>query len=249
MPRLIYSTVKHKEKNTLPHFEPISSAPDSAMNFLFISSMLSTILAVPVMSIFLIFNPNDKSVDGYFIFYVILFNVVLIAVVIIVFIYENKRAFTDTIIDEKGIRYYNKFKGVVVKDLPWSSFVKSEKTSYDLIYPKYDIWSRTEGVVNRRSLFEKFFWRILVGKKIILHKDLFRGRHFFCMFYSNRLELIRTFLLGVSYYKSDLTVDPNVFREQYIDPETFVIDYKTKSRVSIIACFFAILIIIVIFFL
>lgn len=236
--------MKHKEKKSLPEFEAISSAPDAAMNFLFIFLVFCLISIMPITSVVSIVISNNESKDGYLTFYVVLFTVVIITVFMVALIYENRRAFTSTIIDEKGIRYYNKFKDVVVKDLPWSSFAKREELSYDPIYPRYDI----RALRSYKSGFDQFLWGIMIDKKNTLHKDFFRGGHFFCMFYSNRIELIKTFLLGVAHYRPDLTVDPEIFPEHSIDPETYVIDYKQKSKIAIIGWFLVILTFVIVYF-
>ncbi|MBF4516053.1 hypothetical protein IRZ71_06855 [Flavobacterium sp. ANB] len=135
--------------------------------------------------------------------------------------------FTTTIVDEKGIRYLNKFNGFVVKDLPWSSFAKKEDFTYLLESPKYDVSSNTP----MKSVFDQFAWPVLINKNVVIHTDAFLGRHFFCMFYSNRTELIRSFLLGIARYRPDITVNPAIFVNHNIDMENYIIDYR-KRRIT-----------------
>ncbi|MCC9065297.1 hypothetical protein [Flavobacterium piscisymbiosum] len=145
---------------------------------------------------------------------------------------------TSIIIDEKGILYFNKFNNRVVKDLQWSSFAKREKLAHVFEPPKYDVTS----VTPMKSFYDQFYWPVLIDNTVTVHNDAFLGRHFFAMFYVNRLELIRTFLLGVAHYRPDITVDPIIFSNHYIDPENYNIDYRQRNLIRIMAALFCIVV-------
>lgn len=151
---------------------------------------------------------------------------------------------TTIIIDEKGIRYLNKFNNRVVKDLPWSNFTKREKMEHVFEAPKYDVTS----IRPMKSFYDQFYWPVLIDNTVTVHNDAFLGKHFLAMFYANRLELIRAFLLGVAHYRPDITVDPIIFSNHYIDPENYNIDYRQQQRIRILSAVFCILILGLIFY-
>ncbi|MEZ0130926.1 hypothetical protein AB9T88_14630, partial [Flavobacterium sp. LBUM151] len=187
----------------LPPFEAISSKPILFFNALFGLFGICFLLFFLCGMIFLTTNSfNETGLDE--IATVVLFSIFLFAFVsfLSLIIYYRKRMYTTTIIDENGVRYLNKFNGVVVKDLPWSCFAKKEKVEYVLEPPKYDVNSNTP----MKSLFDQFYWPVLINGKIVVNSDAFLGKHFFAIAYSNRLELIRTFVLGIAHYRSDITI-------------------------------------------
>lgn len=152
--------------------------------------------------------------------------------------------YTTTIIDEKGIRYLNTFNNKIVKDLPWKSFTTKENFEYFFEPPKYDVNANTP----MKSVFDQFSWPVLKEGKVVIQTDAFLGKHFFGMFYSNRSELIRTFLSGIAHYRPDITIDPAVFVSHYIDPETYVINYRKRRKIEIITGFFCVVILVFLYF-
>ncbi|MCD0469674.1 hypothetical protein [Flavobacterium sp. JAS] len=178
------------------------------------------------------------SVAAFFIFLAALSGIVVLL------IYSRKKMYTSTIIDEKGIRYLNKFNDKIVKEFPWSSFSQKEDFVYVLESLQYDINSSTP----TKSLFDQFYWPVLVNEKVEIHTDAFLGKHFFSMFYANRLELIRTFLLGVRHYKPGITIDPSIFANHYINPETYVIDYRKRRRIGIIGSLICVFVLAILYY-
>jgi ABC-type multidrug transport system fused ATPase/permease subunit len=229
----------------LPPFKSVTSKPMLFFNIMLGLFGVFFLLFFPGGMIFLITNSFDETgLDenaSVFLFLIFLFALVSFVSLII---YYRKKMYTTTIIDEKGIRYLNRFSGVIIKDLPWTSFAKKEKFEYVLESPKYDVNSNTP----MKSLFDQFYWPVLIDGKIIIHNDAFLGKHFFVMLYSNRLELIRIFALGIAHYRPDITIDPNIFVNHYIDPNSYMINYRERRRIEIIGGSFCVLILVFLYF-
>ncbi|MFH6991489.1 hypothetical protein [Flavobacterium sp. FlaQc-48] len=233
------------QQKSIPPFRPISSKPMLLPNLILGLFWVSFALFFVGGIVFLATNSLeenglDEIATGvlFFVFITVVLGIILLLM------YSRKKMSTTTIIDEKGIRYLNTFKNRIVKDLPWSSFEKREKLEHYFEPPKYDITSTRPS----KSFFEQFYWPVLVDNKVIAHNDAFTGKHFFVMLYANRPELIRTFLLGVKHYRPDITIDPIIFANNYIDPESFVINHGLRRRLEIIGTLLFILILVIVYY-
>ncbi|OMQ09180.1 hypothetical protein [[Flexibacter] sp. ATCC 35103] len=227
------------QQKSIPPFKAVSSKPILWLNFVFGLFWVCFVLFFVAGIVFLLFSSHEEiGLDV--IAYVFLFLIFFIALagIVVLLIYSRKKIYTTTVIDEKGIRYLNKFNNKIVKELPWNSFAKREKLEYVFEVPKFDVSSQ----MPMKSLFDQFYWPVLIDNKVTVHNDAFLGRHFFVMFYVNRLELIRTFLLGVAHYRPDITVDPIIFTNHYINPENYSIDYRQQKRVRIMSAVFCIVV-------
>lgn len=220
------------QQKIIPLFRAISSKPIVLLNFIFSLFWIFFVFFFVSGIVFLLFSSSeDIGLDVIaFVFLFLIFFIALTSIAVLL-VCSRKKMFTTTIIDEKGIRYLNRFNNRIVKDLPWSSFEKREKLQHIFEFPKYDVTS----VTPMKSFFDQFYWPVLIDNKIRVHNDAFLGKHFFVMFYTNRLELIRTFLLGVAHYRPDITIDPIIFSDHYIDPKTYNIDYRKQRFNEIIA--------------
>ena len=238
--------MRNQIKKPLPPFKAISSKPILFFNALVGLFGICFFLFFLSGMVYLITHSFDETgLDE--IATVALFFIVLFALVSFLglLFYYRKRMYTTTIIDEKGIRYLNKFNDAIVKDLPWSSFAKKEDVLYVLEPPKYDVNSNTP----MKSLFDQFYWPVLVNGKVIGISDAFLGKHFFFMFYSNRLELIKTFVLGIAHYRPDITIDPAIFANHYINSETYSINYRQRRQIQIFGGLFCVVILVILYFL
>lgn len=237
--------MQNQQKNLLPSFTALTSKP-----MLFLNSILGLFGSLFLLfflgaMVFLITHLSDETgldeIATVAFFLICLFAIVSFSALLF---YYRKRMYTTTVIDEKGIRYLNKFNNVIVKDLPWSSFAKKEYVAYVLEPPKYDVNSNTP----YRSLFDQFYWPVLEEGKVMVHNDAFLGKHFFTMLYSNREELIRTFLLGIAHYRPEITIDPAIFANHYINPETYIINYRQRRQIQIMGGLFCALILVILYF-
>lgn len=234
------------QQKVLPYFRPVSSKPMLFLNLIFGLFCVLFALFFGAGLIFLSTNSLEETgLDeiGTAVLFFVFFVVVL--AIIVLLIYSRKKMYTTTIIDEKGIRYLNKFNNRVVKELIWSSFATREKLVHYFEPPKYDITSMRPS----KSFFDQFYWPVLIENKVIAHNDAFTGRHFFAMFYANRPELIRTFLLGLAHYRPDLTIDPFIFTNYYINRNSYIINYREQRRIEILAGLFCIVLFVVLYFL
>jgi len=220
------------QQKSIPPFRAISSKPIILLNFIFGLFWVCFVLFFVAGIVFLLFSSQEEiGLDVIASVFLFLIFFIALAGIAVLLIYSRKKMSTTTIIDEKGIRYLNTFNNSVVKDLPWSSFAKREKLEHVFEPPKYDITS----IRPMKSLYDQFYWPVSIDNKVTVHNDAFLGRHFFAMFYANRLELIRTFLLGVAHYRPDITVDPVIFPNHYVDPENYSIDYRQQKRIRIMS--------------
>jgi len=233
------------QQKSLPPFRPVSSKPWLFLNFILGLFWVSFTLFFVGGIVFLATNSLEETgldqTGTAFLFFVF---IVVVLGIILLLIYSGKRMSTTTIIDEKGIRYLNKFNNTIVKDLPWSSFQKRENLKHYFEPPKYDVTSTRPS----KSFFDQFYWPVLADNKVIAHNDAFTGKHFFVMLYANRPELIKTFLLGVKHYRPDITIDPAIFTNNYIDPESFVINHGLRRRLEIIGTLLFILIMVIVYY-
>lgn len=234
------------EQKTIPPFRPIISKPMLMLNFIFSLFWVCFVLFFVAGIMFLLFSSQEEIgldlISSFFLF--LIFFIALIGIIVL-FLYSGKKMSSTIIIDEKGIRYLNKFNNRIVKDLPWSSFAKREKLEHVFEPPKYDVISKTP----MKSFYDQFYWPVLIDNKETIHNDAFLGKHFFAMFYTNRTELIRTFLLGIAYYRPDITVHPIIFTNHYINPDNYSIDYRQQKRVRIMAVLFCIVILGIVYYL
>lgn len=237
--------MQNQIKKSQPSFRPISSKPivflDALLGLFGISFLLFFLAGAIYFATHSFEESGLDEIASTAAFLLFLFG--FLSFIGLVFYYRKMR-YTNIIIDERGIRYLNKFNGNIVKDLPWSCFAKKEKVEYILEPPKYDINSITP----YKSVIDQFSWPVLLDNKVVIHTDAFLGKHFFGAFYSNRIELIRAFLLGVVHFRSDLTIDPVIFANHYINPENFEIDYKQRDRTFIFSLLFTIVILAAVYF-
>lgn len=116
------------QQNSLPPFRSVSSKPFIILNFLF--GLFSVFFALFfLVGIIFLLSSSSEEIGLDVMASVILFMIFFIALsgIVVLLIYSRKKMYTTTIIDEKGIRYLNKFNNSVVKELPWNSFAKREK--------------------------------------------------------------------------------------------------------------------------
>jgi len=217
--------MKKSKKNSLPPFEPITSIPLTLINYSFGLLLMLPILFL-IMAVF-IFVKEDNTIAAVCVL-LSLFSAVILIIVHAVDIW--KKIYTTIRIDEKGIHYLNKFNGKTIDKIAWNQITKRKVNPNDFYKKQYDITA----VLPYRGIHAYFIFEILIDKQIILRKEIFHSNHIFFLLFCNRLELIRTFLLGLSNFRSDLTIDPDTFEDHFIDPETFIINYKKKTKYSIL---------------
>lgn len=211
--------MKKSKKNSLPPFEPITSIPLTVINYS-IGGLFILPLVLLVASVFVFLNENNVLAA-------VCITILLLVTTIFIIVHAVdvwKRIYTAMSIDEKGIHYYNKFNKKVVKTIAWKNFVKKKTYTPGFGNDLYDITIEYP----LRGIRAYFCFYILVNKEEVMIKEIFQGNHIFYAFYYNRIQLIRTFLLGVKHFKPELKISPIVFIKHFIDPETFVIQYGKR---------------------
>lgn len=213
------------KSSKLPSFEPITSIPLSLVNY-----SIGFIFILPILLLFVsgfAFVSEDNIEAALFVF--ILGSITFILVLALVF-FGWKKAYTTIRIDDKGIHYFNNFNGKVIKRITWNQIIKRKINPSNFYEKQYDV----KAVLPYRGIHAYFIFEILIDKKAIMYKEIFHGNHLFCILYNNRLELIRTFLLGLRYFRSDLIIDPQIFEDHFIDQKTFMINYKKRAKFFIL---------------
>lgn len=121
---IYYLRMQNQIKKSLPPFISITSKPILFFNIIFGLFGICFLFFFLAGMIFIIaYSHQETGLDE--IATVALFLICLFAFVsfLSLVIYYRKRMYTTTIIDEKGIRYLNKFSNRIIKDLPWKLIV------------------------------------------------------------------------------------------------------------------------------
>lgn len=235
-----------EKQQYLPPFESITSVASKITSFgygltMIFGLIISVGLFVPIFFI----RINEEILFGYIFIGIPLF--------LISFYYiKNTLSYTTIIIDSKGIKYFNKFKEKMVNEILWEDFEsinKFEGSTYflnrrtDSCYFNYDVASQ---VANRGRVL--FYWFVRKNGMVSLHKETFHGKHIFSFFYTNRLDLVRSLLLGIRHFRPDLRIHPLAYGLHYINPKTFEIDYGRRTDAAVVACLIMIILAMALFF-
>lgn len=238
-------TMNSQTKN-LPPFNSVTSSPSKIKNYgLGFLMLISFLLVLGVFFFILFFLPLEQNM--------IYICILLILPIILQVIYLRKTMkHTTTIIDNRGIHYVNRFNDKVENTISWNSFEKSDNfkgkitginSSSDLDLLRYDVFAKMVG--SGKYSHEAFFWFVSANGDIKAHKETFSGNHIFSMLYSNKLELVRGLLLGLSHFRPDLKIHPKAFSMYYINPDTFAVEYEKRKEDINSALFITALVIIV----
>lgn len=234
------------QTKNLPPFNSVTSTPSKIKNyglgFLMLISFLLVLGVFFFILFFLLFEQN-----------MIYICILLILPIILQVIYLRKTMkHTTTIIDNRGIHYVNRFNHKIENTISWNSFEKSNKfkgkitginSSSDSDLLRYDVFAKMVG--SGKYSHEAFFWFVSANGDIKAHKETFSGNHIFNMLYSNKLELVRSLLLGLSHFRPDLKIHPKAFGMYYINPDTFAVEYEKRNEDINSALFITALVIIV----
>lgn len=212
--------MENRKDKVPPVFEPVTSIPLTFINY-----SLGILFMLPILLLFasifaFVYEGNIEAALSVFVF-----AFIIIVLFVVYIIGKRKKAYTTILINHKGIQYLNKFNGKLIKEIAWDNFVKGKENFNETAEIKYDITT----VLPRKAFYSYFNFEVLVGKEAIIQKEFFHGSHIFYLLYANRLKLIRAFLLGIKHFRPDLRVDPKVFRDHYINPESFEIDFKQRN--------------------
>lgn len=221
----------NSQKTNLPPFNPIASIPYTVINYsLGLLMSISLLLFLGMLFFLLFFLPLEKDL-------VFIYCLIFLAILLQIFYLRKTMKHTTTIVDSRGIHYINKFNDKVEKTILWDSFrkisefkglVKEVNTSSDSDLLNYDVFSMMVG--SGKYTHEAFFSFVSINGTVEIHKEKFSGNHIFSMFYANRLELVRTLLLGLSHFRPDLTIHPKTFSMYYIDRNSFAIEYEKRNQ-------------------
>ncbi|UWY27272.1 hypothetical protein N4T20_16240 [Flavobacterium sp. TR2] len=225
--------MENRKDKVPPVFEPVTSIPLTFINY-----SLGILFMLPILLLFasifaFVYEGNIEAALS-----VSVFAFIIIVLFVVYIIGKRKKAYTTILINHNGIQYFNKFNGKLMKEIAWDNFVKGKENFNEAVGIKYDITT----VLPRKAFYSYFNFEVLVGKEAIIQKEFFHGSHIFYLLYANRLKLIRAFLLGIKHFRPDLRVDPKAFRDHYINPESFEIDFKQRN----LLVFFAFLVLIAI---
>jgi hypothetical protein len=215
---------------TLPNFKTVSSIPASEKLFiqeLFLSVMFSFVLNLIVIVIYDVYILEDSEIKAssllsnltikkgiiYF-----LMGVIFRYIILTVYYMIYPKTTVSFRIDELGLheiktnRKQTKTESILYKDIT-NSLENGFGLYIDLAVDHEDT-----------SLLRCYF----VNEN---QKEEYKIIPFF-LFCKNKVELVKTFLLGVTTYRPDIVIDPNVFGYFLIDDTTFEYDRKTAKDIN-----------------
>lgn len=132
-----------------------------------------------------------------------------------------KKFYTQIHINEKGVWYYN--KQVLKGQISWSNLKKNNEKHY---HP-YDISLHQGTGKYGRDYIYGFISK--TDKTGIQRKEIrLMGGHPFYFFYQNKSELVIAFLQGIEKFRPDLSINPELFRHYFIDPNTYQVKQREK---------------------
>ncbi len=214
---------------TLPTFKPVTSIPASVKLFfqeLFISVMFSFVLNLIVLVIYDVYILEDSAFKAsllrnltikkgiiYFLIGVV-FRYIILTVYYIIY----PKTTVSFRIDELGLHEINtNRKQTKTESILYKDITNSLENGFGLYI---DLAIDHEDVSSLRSYF--------VDEK---QKEEYKIVPFF-LFCKNKVDLVKAFLLGVTTYRPDIKIDPNVFDYFFIDNKTFEYDKKTANEVN-----------------
>lgn len=243
-------------KNSLPPFRTVRSVSNTFWDFTSGVFVLALALAGVCLIVYLITELctepllSEKEVLGLIV--LVLSIAGAIGFFIYKVVYKRGKRYTTTIIDEKGVHYFNRFNNTIVNELLWSQFTErplgKQKGPY---IAKFDIdcltFNSTGGAYEGGGI-TKLFWRIKVNEKEIIHSEFFTSSHLFSSIYTNRADLIRAFLLGLAHYRPELTINPWIFIANSINIKDYTF-YPKSILINVLMVVFFVLLMLFIAFL
>lgn len=244
-------------KNSLPPFRTVRSVSNTFWDFITGIFVLGLALAGVCLIVYLITELctepllSEKEILG--IIVLVLSVAGAIGFFIYKVVYERGKRYTTTIIDEKGVYYFNRFNNTIVNELLWSQFTERPLGKQKGIYiAKFDIDClsyNSRGARSEGGSITKLFWRIKVNGKEIIHSEYFTSSHLFGGIYTNRGELIRAFLLGLAHYRPDLTINPWIFIANSINNKDYTFYPKSVFFDVLLVLFYVLLVLFITFLL
>lgn len=244
-------------KNSLPSFRAVRSVSNTFWDFTTGVFVLMLALAGACLVIYLITELytepllSGKEILGIII--LVLSIAGAIGFFIYKVVYERGKRYTTTIIDEKGVHYFNRFNNTIVNELLWSQFTERPLGKQKGIYiAKFDIDClsyNSRGGRSEGGSITKLFWRIKVNEKEIIHSEFFTSSHLFGGIYTNRADLIRAFLLGLAHYRPELTINPWIFTANSINIKDYTFYPKSLLINALTVLFFVLLMLFITFLL
>ena len=243
-------------KNSLPPFRAVRSVSNTFWDFTTGIFVLALALAGACLIAYLIVKLftepllSGKEILG--IIVLVLSIAGAIGFFIYKVVYERRKRYTTTIIDEKGVHYFNRFNNTIVNELLWSQFTERPLGKQKGIYiAKFDIDClsyNSRGGRSEGGSITKLFWRINVNEKEIIHSEFFTSSHLFGGIYTNRADLIRAFLLGLAHYRPELTINPWIFTANSINIKDYTF-YPKSLLINVLTVLFFVLLMLFITFL
>jgi len=242
-------------KNSLPPFRAVRSISNTFWDFTTVVFVLALTLAGACLMIYLIIELYTEPLMSGKEILVLIVLVVSIAGAIVFFIYkvvyERRKRYTTTIIDEKGVHYFNRFNNTIVNELLWSQFTERPLGKQKGLYiAKFDIDClsyNSRGARSEGGSVTKLFWRIIINKKEIIHSEYFTSSHLFGGIYTNRADLIRAFLLGLAHYRPELTINPWIFIANSINNKDYTFYPKSVFSNLLLVLFYVVLVLFILF--
>lgn len=159
------------------------------------------------------------------------------------YLQKSKTQYTKVIINNTGIIFTNEYNQTIIAKILWKNIQHRihEKFDIDLIFSN-----------NIRRPVPYFLWNLSESSdsKIPQWSD----NQFARMFakFTNKDELLKTFFKGITSFRSDITINPELFRFYKLDPNTLekdIVLLKKIHKLEFFIVLFSIIVTLIITFL
>ncbi|MCT2562121.1 hypothetical protein [Chryseobacterium herbae] len=229
------------KKYGLPPFKACQSKPNIVAKGIIISFFIGlSLLSVIFLgcSITWLLTPDNDETILIKIVIVLMLLVLTGLPIFLSFYFWKPSGYTGIIVDETGITHYYRDKKHIVKQLPWSIFLKNpDEESGQAVYDINELSHSSTGKALQ-------WWEVKDGNTDKQSYSFVGENHFFL----NRFSLVSTFLLGIAHFRPDLNVNPNVFSEFYIDSNEYVFQKKKYIKDIIMGLLILVVIAVIIYF-
>lgn len=156
----------------------------------------------------------------------------LICEIIKYFLKRSKKKYNKVTIDSNGIIFFNTYNQTIIAKIHWKNIQPRTNEKFDIDY-SYCIGYRTF------SLY--FFWNLKESSDSKI--PLWSSKKFAGMFakFTNQADLIKAFLLGISTFRPDITINPEIYSFYKLDPVTFekdnhILKKEKQLKLLVIVC-------------
>lgn len=230
-----------------PVFRPIESKEVPYLQLWITATIISLFIVLVVYTLLMIF---------YFDFLVsismkkILITIVLLIVLFNTLICESNKyyfkrsikEYNKVIIDNNGITFLNHYTQTIIAKILWKNIQPRENEKFDV-----DFYFKARN----RTFSIYFFWSLKESNDSKI--PLWSANKFALMFakFSNKTDLLKALLLGITTFKPDITVNPFIYSFHKLDPVSLEMDkagIKKENKMTLLIILFSVIMSLIIVF-